>query len=126
MVHEVNKQEYIQSHTEPLKLTAFQPALKSCQTLLVPKAGPVRTLIALHHGRKTKSESLASCRNWVNISGGSEIAWINVECGGESLSVAVPSEVKKCYSYVTNSLLGGNWRDSERYEIAALPNNLFI
>ena len=105
MVHEVNKQEYIQSHSEPLKLTAFQIALKSCQALLVTKAGLVRTLIGLHHGRKTKRESLVSFRNWVNISGGSQIAWINVECSGDSLSVAVPSEVKKCYSYVTNSLL---------------------
>ena len=40
------------------------------------------TLIALHHGRKTKSESFASCRGRVNISGGSKIAWINVECNG--------------------------------------------
>ena len=33
-------------------------------------AGGVRTLIALHHGRKTKSKSFAFCH--VNISGGSE------------------------------------------------------
>ena len=41
-------------------------------------AGSVRTLIALHHGRKTtmnmKSELFASCRGRVNVSGGSEIA----------------------------------------------------
>ena len=42
----------------------------------------VRTLIALHHGRKTKSESFASCRSRVNISGGSKIAWINAEYNG--------------------------------------------
>ena len=54
-------------------------------------AGGVRTLIALHHGRKMKRESLASCRGRVNISG-SKIAWINVECNGDSLSVAVPFE----------------------------------
>ena len=93
-------------------------------------AGSVRTLIALHHGRKTtmnmKSELFASCRGRVNVSGGSEIAWMNVECNGDSLSVVVPSKVKKCYSSVTNSLLGGNWRDSERIETAALPKNLFI
>ena len=93
-------------------------------------AGGVRTLIALHHGRKMKRESLASCRGRVNISG-SKIAWINVECNGDSLSVAVPSKVfavlrDSCYSSVTNLLLGGNWRDSERIETAALPKNLFI
>ena len=42
----------------------------------------VRTLIALHHGRKTKSESFASCRSRVNISDDSKIAWINAECNG--------------------------------------------
>ena len=36
--------------------------------------GGVRTLIALHHGRKTKSESFASCGGREHISGGSEIA----------------------------------------------------
>ena len=36
--------------------------------------GGVRTLLALHHGRKMKSESLAPCRGRVNISGGSKIA----------------------------------------------------
>ena len=45
---------------------------------------------------KTKSESFASRRGRVNISGGSKIAWINVECNEDSLSVAVPSKVKKC------------------------------
>ena len=96
-------------------------------------AGCVRTLIALHHGHKTKSESFASCRGRVNISGSSKIAWINVECNEDSLSVAVPSKVKvfaglrdSCYSSVTNSLLGGNWRDSERIKTAALPKNLCI
>ena len=37
----------------------------------------MRTLIALHHGRKTKSESFTSCRGRVNILGGSKIARIN-------------------------------------------------
>ena len=45
---------------------------------------------------KTKSESFASRRGRVNISGVSKIAWINVECNEDSLSVAVPSKVKKC------------------------------
>ena len=40
-------------------------------------SGGVRTLIALHHGRKTKSESFTSCRGRVNILGGSKIARIN-------------------------------------------------
>ena len=92
------------------------------------------TLITFHHGRKTKSESFASFRGRVNISGGSKIAWINVECTEDSLSVAVPSKVKKvfaglrdsCHSSVTNSLLGGNWRDSEGIENSALLKNLFI
>ena len=44
----------------------------------------------------TKSESFASCRNRVNISGGSKIASITVECNGDSLSVTVPLKVKKC------------------------------
>ena len=88
--------------------------------------GGVRTLIALHHGRKTKSESFASCRGRLNISGGSEIAWMNVECNEDSLSVAVSSKVKKCYFSVTNSLSEGYWRDSERIKTAALPKNLFI
>ena len=86
------------------------------------KAGGVRTLIALHYGR----ESFASCCGRVNISGGSKIAWINVECNGDSLSVAVPSKEfvvlrDSCYSSTTNSSSGGNWRDSERIETAAFP-----
>ena len=60
-------------------------------------AGGVRTLIALHYGRKTKIESFASCRGRVNVSGSSKIAWINVECNEDSLSVAVPSKVQKCF-----------------------------
>ena len=32
-----------------------------------------------------KSESFTSCRGWVNISGGSKIAQIDVECNGDSL-----------------------------------------
>ena len=36
--------------------------------------GGVRTLIAFHHGRKTESELLASCRGRVDISSGREIA----------------------------------------------------
>ena len=83
----------------------------------------MRTLIALHHGRKMKSESLASCRCRVNISGGSEIAWINVECNGDSLFAVLRDS---CYSSVTNLLLESNWRDSERIKTAALPKNLFI
>ena len=70
-----------------------------------------------------KSESLASCRCRVNISGGSEIAWINVECNGDSLFAVLRDS---CYSSVTNLLLESNWRDSERIETAALPKNLFI
>ena len=57
----------------------------------------MRTLIALHHGRKTKSESFTSCRGRVNISGGSKIARINVEYHGDSLFVAIPLKVKKCW-----------------------------
>ena len=37
----------------------------------------MRTLIALHHGRKTKSESFTSCRGRVNIFDGSKIGRIN-------------------------------------------------
>ena len=46
--------------------------------------------ITLHHGRKMKNKSFASCRDRVNISGSSKIARINVEFNGSSLSVAVP------------------------------------
>ena len=63
---------------------------------IIDSAGGVRTLIALHHGGKTKSESFASCRGRVNIFGGSEIALLNEECNGDSVSVAVHSKVKKC------------------------------
>ena len=52
--------------------------------------------ITLHHGRKMKNKSFASCRDRVNISGSSKIARINVEFNGSSLSVAVPSKVKEC------------------------------
>ena len=45
---------------------------------------------------KWNNKSFASCRGRVNISGSSKIAWINVEFNGNSLSVAVPSKVKKC------------------------------
>ena len=64
---------------------------------IIDSAGVVCTLIALHRGRKTKSESFASCRDRVNIFGGSEIALLNEECNGDSVSVAVHSKVKKCY-----------------------------
>ena len=37
-------------------------------------SGGVRTLIALHRGRKMKNKSFASCRGRVNISGSSKIA----------------------------------------------------
>ena len=60
------------------------------------KAGGVRTLIALHHGRNTTSESFVSCRGRVNVFGGSELAWISVDGNGDSLSDVVPSKVKKC------------------------------
>ena len=63
---------------------------------IIDSAGGVSTLIALHHGRKTKSESFASCRGRMNIFGGSEIALLNEECNGDSVSVAVHSKVKKC------------------------------
>ena len=66
-------------------------------TICRVSAGGVRTLIALHYGRKTKIESFASCRGRVNVSGSSKIAWINVECNEDSLSVAVPSKVQKCF-----------------------------
>ena len=56
----------------------FADMLIGCHQLISsevsPAPGGVLTLIALHHGRKTKSESFASCRGRVNISGGSEIA----------------------------------------------------
>ena len=51
---------------------------------------------AVKHGRKTKSESFASYRGLVNIAGGRKIARIKVECNGDSLSIAIPSKVKKC------------------------------
>ena len=68
-------------------------------------AGGVRTLIALHHGRKTKNESFTSCRGRVNISGGSKIARINVECNEDSLPVAIPSKVKKCWQACAISVI---------------------
>ena len=43
-------------------------------TICRVSAGGVRTLIALHYGRKTKIESFASCRGRVNVSGSSKIA----------------------------------------------------
>ena len=45
---------------------------------------------------KQKNKSFTSCRSRVNISGSSKIAWIIVEFNGNSLSVAIPSKVKKC------------------------------
>ena len=59
--------------------------------------GGVCTLIALHYGCKMKNESFTSCRSRVNISSGSKIVQINVECNGDSLTVAIPSKVKKCW-----------------------------
>ena len=44
---------------------------------------------------KWNNKSFASCRGRVNISGSSKIAWISVEFNGNSLSVAVPSKIKK-------------------------------
>ena len=63
-------------------LVRFWPSLRSLGLvefslpgygLLIPtlNTGGVRILIALHHGRKAKSESFASFRGRVNISGGS-------------------------------------------------------
>ena len=108
--------------SENLLVTGWNNQLFTFEKLYFTTGG-VRTLIALHHGRKMKSESLASCRCRVNISSGSEIAWINVECNGDSLFAVLRDS---CYSSVTNLLLEGNWRDSERIETAALPKNLFI
>ena len=65
----------------------------------------MRTLIALHHGRKTKSESFTSCRGRVNISCGSKIARINVECNGDSLPVAIPSKFKKRWQACATSVI---------------------
>ena len=80
-----------------IKINQTNPA---CVTWLCKlfslSSGGVRTLIALHQGRKTKNKSFATCRGRMNISGSSKIAWINVEFNGNSLSVAVPSKVKKC------------------------------
>ena len=95
-------------YESPLTLTSLSPFLKRTQRrswvrimfirlLYRLNTGGVCTLIALHHGRKTKSESLASCCGRVNISGGSKIARRNVECNGDSKSVAIPSKVKKCW-----------------------------
>ena len=72
---------------------------------IIDSAGVVCTLIALHHGRKTKSESFASCRDRVNIFGGSEIALLNEECNGDSVSVAVHSKVKKCLRNKATSII---------------------
>ena len=47
-------------------------AWATCDKLYAP--GGVRTMIALHHGRKTKNKSFASCRGRVNISGNSKIS----------------------------------------------------
>ena len=77
-----------------LKRRRFYPMWNLCQTFHA--MGDHRRCAhsdCVAHGRKTKSESFASCR--VNISGGSKIAWINVECNEDSQSVAVPSKVKK-------------------------------
>ena len=72
---------------------------------IIDSAGVVRTLIALHHGGKTKSESFASCRGRVNIFGGSEIALLNEECNGDSVPVAVHSKVKKCLRNKATSII---------------------
>ena len=53
--------------------------------MLFPKVddlwtGGVRTLIALHHDGKTKSETFILCRGQVNISCSSKLAWINMKC----------------------------------------------
>ena len=74
-----------------MSLVRFWPSLRSLGLvefslpgygLLIPtlNAGGVRILIALHHGRKAKSESFASFRGRVNISGSSRTVWVNVEC----------------------------------------------
>ena len=99
-----------------------------------PDASNVRTMITLHNGLKTKSKSFASCRGRVKISGGSEIAEIKVEWKGDSLPVAVPLKVKKCFracatpvipSWQIRSQEATEW-NSERIETAVLLKNLFI
>ena len=47
---------------------------RDCVRNLDTLVAGVRTLIALHHGRKMKNKSFASCRGQVNISGSSKIA----------------------------------------------------
>ena len=59
-------------------------------------AGDVYSLIALHHGRKIWIKSFASCRGLVNLFGGCKNTFDVRECNGNSLSAAVPSNVKKC------------------------------
>ena len=65
-----------------MSLVRFWPSLRSLGLvefslpeygllILTLNAGGVRILIALHHGGKAKSESFASFRGRVNISGGS-------------------------------------------------------
>ena len=48
------------------------PNLNVVRTFHRFNPGGVRTLIALHHGRKTKNKSFASCRGRVKISGSSK------------------------------------------------------
>ena len=55
--------------TIPLAVNLFTPIVSD-----TARTGGVRTRIALHHGRKTESESFASCRGRVNISDGREVA----------------------------------------------------
>ena len=57
---------------ETLRKSIFLTLLLRIEHALVP--GGVRTMIALHHGRKAKNKSFASCRGRVNISGSSKIA----------------------------------------------------
>ena len=75
-------------------------------------------MIALHHGRKTKSESFASCRDRVNMSGGSKIASITVKCNGDSLSVTVPLKVKKCLTRLHPECSGTGLRRLQHHERA--------
>ena len=57
------------------KSTVLLPKImKQSRQMDWPSPGGVRTPIALHHGRKMKNKSFASCRGRVNISGSSKIA----------------------------------------------------
>ena len=56
----------------------------------------MHTLIVLHDGRKMKSEAFTSCRGRVNISGGSEIARIDIECNAVAILLKVKKHWQAC------------------------------